>query len=51
MEKTNSQVEKPENKKAETTKLPLKRRTLLKALAGVPVLGAFCLPVIGKTGI
>ena len=48
MEKTNSQVEKPENKKAETTKLPLKRRTLLKALAGIPVLGLFAYQLLEK---
>jgi len=44
----NSQVEKPEDKKAETTKLPLKRRTLLKALAGIPVLGLFAYELLEK---
>jgi predicted dehydrogenase len=48
MGKSNSQAEKPEKSDAETGKSPMKRRTLLKALAGVPVLGVFAFELLEK---
>jgi predicted dehydrogenase len=44
----NSKAEQPDNDKAETGKSHLKRRTLLKALAGVPILGVFAYELLEK---
>lgn len=48
MENTNSKIEQKGEKNPGTGKNPLKRRTILKALVGVPVLGAFALELSEK---
>jgi len=48
MGKMKPQADQPENNKATTGKLTVKRRTLLKALAGVPILGVFAFELLEK---
>jgi predicted dehydrogenase len=48
MENTTSKGDQLENKKDESGKAPIKRRVLLKALAGVPILGVFAFELLEK---
>ena len=48
MAKEESPIQKPENNKESGPKTSIKRRTLLKALAGIPVLGVFSFEVFKK---
>ena len=48
MKKETEQLKKPEGKMEIASKTKIKRRTLLKALAGIPVLGVFVLELLEK---
>jgi predicted dehydrogenase len=48
MENTDSKIEQPGKNKSGTGNKPVKRRAILKALVGIPVLGAFAFQLSGK---